>query len=256
MISSTIQLISESTSQQGYITLQLWKALSEDIMDKQPLTQVAVWAIGEYGDLLLVATLEDNSETVRPSEDDVISIYHKLLWSPQNSPTTKQYALMSLTKLSTRFINTNRYDYVPFTLSLLMVLFSDSLISCRIQQIVSSFASNLHIELQQRGVEFSQLFGKYSNLRPALLERMPPIEVVRTNDVQTNGDIEQSDTPLDDSPQHVNSDSVNMTNLLHLHLAIIFKIVRFLECTVRLIGWYRSIRYGTNKSTNTTTHIK
>lgn len=122
VISCTIQLISESTSQQGYITLQLWKALSEDTMDKQPLIQVAVWAIGEYGDLLLVATLEDNSELVRPSEDDVINIYQKLLWSPQNSPTTKQYSLMSLTKLSTRFTNTNRYDLQNFKITVLYIL--------------------------------------------------------------------------------------------------------------------------------------
>lgn len=88
--------------------MQLWKALSEDIIDKQPLTQVAVWAIGEFGDLLLVTTIDDNSDLTRPSEDEIINIYQKLLWSPQNSATTKQYALMSLTKLSTRFSNTNR----------------------------------------------------------------------------------------------------------------------------------------------------
>lgn len=46
VISSTIQLISETTSQQAYVTLQLFKALSEDLQDRQPLTRVAVWAIG------------------------------------------------------------------------------------------------------------------------------------------------------------------------------------------------------------------
>lgn len=109
VVSCTIQLISESTSQQAYITLHLWKALSEDISDKQPLTQIAVWAIGEYGDLLLTGTLEDNNDVPRPTEDDVINVYQKLLWSPQNTATTKQYSLMSLTKLSTRFTNINRY---------------------------------------------------------------------------------------------------------------------------------------------------
>lgn len=33
------------------------------------------------------------------------------------------------------------------------------------------------MELQQRGVEFSQLFTRYDALRPALMERMPPMEV-------------------------------------------------------------------------------
>lgn len=72
-------------------------------MDKQPLTQVAVWAIGEYGDQLLQASLDDDSGFTPPSEDEVIELYQKLLWSPQNTTVTKQYALMSLTKLSTRF---------------------------------------------------------------------------------------------------------------------------------------------------------
>ena len=90
------------------MTLQLYKALSEDLMDKQPLTQVAVWAIGEYGDQLLQAAVDDDSNVTPPTEDEVIDLYQKLLWSPQNSTTTKQYALMSLTKLSTRFTATNK----------------------------------------------------------------------------------------------------------------------------------------------------
>lgn len=53
IVSSTIQLISSSSaSDQGYITSQLWDALlsSQNVEDKQPLLQVALWAIGEYGD--------------------------------------------------------------------------------------------------------------------------------------------------------------------------------------------------------------
>ncbi|XP_030755446.1 AP-1 complex subunit gamma-1 isoform X2 [Sitophilus oryzae] len=194
VIASTIQLISESTSHQGYIALQLYKALSEDLQNRQPLTQVAVWAIGEYGDLLLQAPPDEEHSIQSPTEEDVINIYHRLLWSPQNTPTTKQYALMSLTKLSTRFSSTNQ-----------------------IQQVISSFCSNLHIELQQRGVEFSQLFGKYSHLRPALLERMPPMEVVRQPDdtLHTNGDLDGLEPHSEESsPQHVPSESNALLDLL------------------------------------------
>lgn len=109
VISSTIQLISESTNQQAYVTFQLYKAISVDLMDKQPLTQVSVWAIGEYGDQLIQATAEDDNNVAPPTEEEVIELYQKLLWSPQNSNVTKQYALMSLTKLSTRFTATNKY---------------------------------------------------------------------------------------------------------------------------------------------------
>lgn len=58
VVSSTIQLISESATQQAYIVHQLWDALQKDTADRQPLTQVATWVIGEFGDLLLA-----NSET-------------------------------------------------------------------------------------------------------------------------------------------------------------------------------------------------
>lgn len=80
----------------------------------------------------------------------------------------------------------------------------------QIHQIVSSFCSSLHIELQQRGVEFSKLFGKYSHLTAALLERMPPMER-NPNDAQVNGDLENGESRvLDDSPQHnVNRESVS-----------------------------------------------
>lgn len=54
----------------------------------------------------------------------------------------------------------------------------------KIRQIIDTFGSNLNIELQQRGTEFSQLFRKYDHLRPALLERMPPMETAKP---QANG---------------------------------------------------------------------
>jgi len=69
----------------------------------------------------------------------------------------------------------------------------------RIRDIVESFGSHLHVELQQRGVEFSQLFVKYDQMRPALLERMPPMETVRhsetTQDLTINGGDESPPSP-------------------------------------------------------------
>ncbi|XP_015586136.1 AP-1 complex subunit gamma-1 isoform X4 [Cephus cinctus] len=163
VVACTIQLISETQAQQGYAVGALWRALERDTSDKQPLAQVATWCIGEYGDLLLYGPpSEDADAPIDLTEDEVIDVYQRLLWSPQNTVVTKQYTLLSLTKLSTRFQQGNE----------------------KIRQIVDTFGSNLHIELQQRGVEFSQLFRKYEHLRPALLERMPPMETARP---QANG---------------------------------------------------------------------
>ncbi|CAH1959514.1 unnamed protein product [Acanthoscelides obtectus] len=171
VISSTIQLISESPTHQGYVTLQLYRALKEDLQNRQPLIQVGVWCIGEYGDLLTSAQSDDDIQP--PTEEEVVEVYQRVLWSPQNTVTTKQYALMSLVKLSTRFTNT----------------------VSKIQSMIATFRSSLHVELQQRGVEFSQLFGNYSHLRAGLLERMPPLDAGGTgrgSDAnQLNGEVEE-----------------------------------------------------------------
>lgn len=56
VVSSTIQLISSSgPSDQSYIAGRLWESLQAAMSpeDKQPVLQVALWAIGEYGDLFM-----------------------------------------------------------------------------------------------------------------------------------------------------------------------------------------------------------
>lgn len=158
VVSSTIQLISSSpVAEQTYITNRFYESLQvpNHCEDKQPLFQVAVWAIGEYGDLFMYGPNEDEFE--RPSESDLIGLYHKFLTSAQVSITSKQYALVSLVKLSTR------------------------LHSCveEIQALITSFGSHLNVDLQQRGIEFTQLFGSHNHLRPPLLEKMPPMQVSR-----------------------------------------------------------------------------
>lgn len=54
-----------------------------------------------------------------------------------------------------------------------------------IQHLIRSFGTDLNVDLQQRGVEFTQLFGSYKHLRPALLEKMPPMQIQR--DSSQNG---------------------------------------------------------------------
>lgn len=54
----------------------------------------------------------------------------------------------------------------------------------------------MNVDLQQRGIEFSQLFRNHNNLRPALLEKMPPMQITR-NMSQENGDSTQDDSNSD-----------------------------------------------------------
>jgi len=89
----------------------------------------------------------------------------------------------------------------------------------KIRQIIDTFGSNLHIELQQRGIEFSQLFRKYDHLRPALLERMPPMETARPQANGIIGLVNGEPEPEDEKstilePTTTTSDSVNTLYLL------------------------------------------
>lgn len=155
VVFNTIQLISSSPNQQKYAVHLCWKLLREikHCSEYQPLTQVSCWCMGEYGASLLEGCAE--LEVARPvSEREVVLWFQALLASPSISVVTKQYGLLSLTKLSTRF----------------------SGVVQDIQRTVEAFGSHLDIDLQQRGVEFGQLFRSQSGLRSKLLEPMPPLE--------------------------------------------------------------------------------
>ena len=96
---------------------------------------------------------------------EVVTWYQGIVTSSNISVTTKQYALMSLTKLSTRF----------------------SSVTAEIQRIIETFGSHLDADLQQRGVEFGQLFRSQAGMRSQLLEPMPVLERDKTLGGQTSG---------------------------------------------------------------------
>ncbi|XP_055845117.1 AP-1 complex subunit gamma-1 isoform X1 [Episyrphus balteatus] len=192
VVSSTIQLVSSSpVSEQTYITNRFWESLqvSNHCEDKQPLLQVAVWAIGEYGDLFMYGASEDEIE--RPTEADIIALYHKFLTSAQVSTTSKQYALVALAKLSTRLHHCQD----------------------EIQSLIQSFGSHLNVDLQQRGVEFTQLFGSHNHLRPALLEKMPPMQISRIA-TQNGGTYDENNPDLiENGLEEAESNTVSMPAL-------------------------------------------
>lgn len=182
--SSTIQIISSSPSnEQAVITVKLWESIQETL-DNQPLLQVAVWCIGEFGDSLLYnADLEFTAE--RPTEAVVIELFSKLLCSNQVNTVSKQYALAALAKLSTR-LKAGQSD---------------------IKDIIETFGSHLNIDLQQRGVEFMQLFGPYNHLRESLLEKMPAMTINRINGTNGNGENEITEIPM---PTEKTSNTTNV----------------------------------------------
>ena len=127
---STVQLVSaECGDLQPYVTREAWRAIrsTENCSEKQPLVQVSCWFIGEYGAVLFDGgsrgLIEDEEPMDPVSEEEVIQVYHKILFANHTSVQTKQYGLMSLTKLSTRFP-----DATP-----------------KIQEIIDAFGSHLQV---------------------------------------------------------------------------------------------------------------
>lgn len=76
-----------------------------------------------------------------------------------------------------------------------------------IEAIIVSFGSHLNVELQQRGIEFTQLFRGYSHLRPALLEKMPAMP--KANNRNSNDVSPDDNEPLSNSLD--GSESIKLT---------------------------------------------
>ena len=83
-------------------------------------------------------------------------------------------------------------------------------LSCsEIKTIIDSFGSHLNIDLQQRGVEFSQLFGHYGHLRESLLEKMPAMPLNRVNGSNGNGIDGESSMELNNGSEKVPAMVIN-----------------------------------------------
>ncbi|XP_072917561.1 AP-1 complex subunit gamma-1-like isoform X2 [Hemitrygon akajei] len=188
-----IQLISNANSLHSYIVQKLYQAIRVDI-SQQPLVQVAVWCIGEYGDLLLSGEFEDEMP-VQVTEDEVLDVLEKILHSSLSALATREYALTAIMKLSTRLQSSTN----------------------RIRKAVSIYGSSLDVELQQRAVEYSVLFVRFDHMRPALLERMPLIQKSGTNgpiNATVNGEEKEEGGNLPEQEQLSQQAQVN--NLLDL----------------------------------------
>jgi AP-1 complex subunit gamma-1 len=74
----------------------------------------------------------------------------------------------------------------------------------------------LNIDLQQRGVEFSQLFSSYNHLRESLLEKMPAMTINKINGANGNGDGEISENHVPTERITVSNGKSNTDTLLDL----------------------------------------
>ena len=156
ILSSFVRLIATSPDQQTYCVQKLYASLKEDIT-QEGLTLAGAWVIGEYGDALLRGGAYEEEELVQPiSETEIVDLFSTILNSAYATQIVSEYIVTSAMKLTTRLKNPGQID--------------------RIRRILSGRTADLSIEIQQRAVEYGNLFN-YDQIRRGVLERMPAPEL-------------------------------------------------------------------------------
>lgn len=149
-----IVVISNAPDLHGYTVRSLYKAFQTSV-EQESLVRVAVWCIGEYGDMLVnnVGML-DKEEPITVTESDAVDVGEIAIKRHMSDITTRAMALIALLKLSCRFPSCSQ----------------------RIKDIIIQHKGSLVLELQQRSIEFNSIIEKHQNIRSALLERMPVLD--------------------------------------------------------------------------------
>ncbi|XP_022776055.1 AP-1 complex subunit gamma-2-like isoform X1 [Durio zibethinus] len=149
-----IVVISNASDLHGYTVRALYRAFQTST-EQESLVRVAVWCIGEYGDMLVnnVGML-DIEEPITVTESDTVDAVEVAIKRHTLDLTTKAMALIALLKLSSRFPSCSE----------------------RIKDIIVQNKRSLMLELQQRSIEFNCILQKHQNIRSALLERMPVLD--------------------------------------------------------------------------------
>ncbi|KAF9129646.1 clathrin associated protein complex large subunit [Mortierella sp. 14UC] len=159
MLAAFIRLVTQTSELQGYTVQKLYSALKEDI-SQESLTLAGVWVIGEYGDILVQGGNYEEEELAREvSEADVIELLESILAGPFANQILREYIITALMKLTSRFSSASSSE--------------------KVKQMLAGFSTSIEVEIQQRAVEFTNLF-QYDDIRPAVLERMPVMQIKET----------------------------------------------------------------------------
>lgn len=175
VVNSLTATISRNEDLHSYSAQKLYLALNAD-MSQESLNQVAVWTIGEYGDLLVNQRVDETSENV--TGKDIVNVLSKLRNGINTGISTKQLLLTALFKLSDR-------------------LGADS--EDAIREIIDSFRNDINMELQQRACEYSSLLATDAQKRHIIVERLPPLPAlaVAANENGQGTGLDLADDQLD-----------------------------------------------------------
>ena len=156
ILSSFVRLIATTPDLQTYSVQKLYAGLKDDIT-QEGLTLAGTWVIGEYGDSLLRGGQYEEEELVKEvRESDIVDLFTTILSSSYSTQIVTEYIVTSAMKLTTRLKEQSQID--------------------RIRRLLSQRTADLSVEIQQRSVEYTNLFA-YDDIRNGVLERMPPPEI-------------------------------------------------------------------------------
>jgi len=156
ILSSFVRLIATSPDLQTYSVQKLYAALKADIT-QEALTLAGTWVIGEYGDLLLQGGSYEEEELVKEvRESDLVDLFTTILNSTYANQVVTEYIITAVMKLTTRMSDPAQIE--------------------RIRQLLGSRTADLSIEIQQRAVEYGNMF-RYDAIRRGVLEQMPAPQI-------------------------------------------------------------------------------
>ena len=156
ILSSFVRLIAQTPDLQTYSVQKLYATLKGDI-SQEGLTLAGTWVIGEYGDALLRGGQYEEEELVKEvHESDIVDLFSTILNSTYANQIVTEYIITSMMKLTARM--------------------SDAFQIERVRKMLTGRTSDLSIEIQQRAVEYGNLFG-YDQIRRGVLEKMPAPEI-------------------------------------------------------------------------------
>lgn len=156
ILSSFVRLIATTQELQTYAVQKLYINLKKDIT-QESLTQAGAWCIGEFADALLKGGQYEEEELVQEvKEHEIIDLFALILNSNYANQVSTEYIVTALMKLTTRFTDASQIE--------------------RVRRILQNHQTSLDVEVQQRAVEYSNMFG-FDQIRRGVLEKMPPPQI-------------------------------------------------------------------------------
>ena len=156
ILSSFVRLIATTQELQTYAVQKLYVNLKKDIT-QESLTQAGAWCIGEYADALLQGGQYEEEELVQEvKQHEIIDLFSLILNSSYATQASTEYIITALVKLTTRFPDASQVE--------------------RVRRLLQTHQTSLDVEVQQRAVEYGNLFS-FDQIRRGVLEKMPPPQI-------------------------------------------------------------------------------